>query len=135
MTAVSVPSPVVAWSDRITWPDCSPPSLWPPAFIASSTYRSPTLVCSTAIRSRTIAWTKPRLLITVATTVSLDNRPLSRIASARIGEDLVAVDELTVRVDRQAAVGVAVEGDAQVGAVADHLTAQTLQVGGSAVRG
>jgi serine/threonine-protein kinase HipA len=27
MTAVSVPSPVVAWSDRITCPDCSPPSL------------------------------------------------------------------------------------------------------------
>ncbi len=25
-SAVSVPSPVVAWSQRMTWPDCSPPS-------------------------------------------------------------------------------------------------------------
>jgi hypothetical protein len=26
-SAAIVPSPVVAWSDRIMWPDCSPPTL------------------------------------------------------------------------------------------------------------
>ena len=36
-SAASVPSPVVAWSDRITCPDCSPPTLKPPSFMRSST--------------------------------------------------------------------------------------------------
>ena len=35
--AVSTPSPVVACSTMITCPDCSPPRVKPPAFIASST--------------------------------------------------------------------------------------------------
>ena len=46
--------------------------------------------------------------------------PDSRMASARIGEDLVAVDDVARVVDRQAAVGVAVEREAGVGAVLEH---------------
>ena len=62
-----------------------------------------------------IALTKPRLLITVATTVLLAS--VLRVAhrEREHGEyRLVAVDGAGV-VDRQAAVGVAVEGEADVG--------------------
>ena len=37
MRPVSTPSPVVPWSSRMTWPDCSPPSEWPDLRISSST--------------------------------------------------------------------------------------------------
>ena len=32
-----MPSPVVAWSRAMMWPDCSPPSEYPEASISSST--------------------------------------------------------------------------------------------------
>ena len=36
-SAAISPSPVVEKSDRMIWPDCSPPTLKPPFFISSST--------------------------------------------------------------------------------------------------
>ncbi len=61
-----------------------------------------------------MVWWKPRLLITVATTVSpVSCRP--RAAQRADGQDPVAVDDLAVGGDRQAAVGVAVVGQAEVG--------------------
>ena len=53
--------------------------------------------------------------MTVATSVSSARAPRSFIASARIA-DLIAVDHLTGGIDGQAAVGVAVVRDAEVGA-------------------
>ena len=50
------------------------------------------------------------------------------------GEDLVAVERLAVAVHRQAAVGVAVEGEARVGAVLDDRRRQRLQVSGADAR-
>ena len=63
---------------------------------------------------------KPRLDMTVATTVSPGSRPASRSSTAEDRHDLVAVDRLARGGDGQAAVGVAVVGDAGVGAVLDH---------------
>ena len=47
--------------------------------------------------------------------------------------DLVAVDQVAVGVHREAAVGVTVEGDAQVGAVLDHRGLQATDVGGTGI--
>ncbi len=75
---------MVAWSSRMTWPDCSPPSAKPCSFIASSTYRSPTEVSTRSMPSRAIASLKPRLDITVATAVLRRSVPASFMATARI---------------------------------------------------
>ena len=48
------------------------------------------------------------------------------------GQDLVAVDDLAVRVDREAAVGVAVEGEADVGTVLEDCLLQHVEVGRAA---
>ena len=50
------------------------------------------------------------------------------------GEDLVAVDDLAGRVDGQATVGVAVEGEPDVGAVLEHGLLQHVEVGRPAAR-
>ena len=76
-----------------------------------------------------IVWWKPRLLITVATTVSSVSAPRSCSARAQIGQDRVAVDDVAVRGDGQAAVGVAVVGDAEVGAVLADGVDQRAEVG------
>ena len=72
--------------------------------------------------SRIASW-KPRLDITVTTTASPASwlRPLE--LRREHGEDLVAVEGLAVAVDRQAAVRVAVEGEAGVGRVLETAAA------------
>ena len=70
--------------------------------------------------------------MTVATTVSSASRPRSRMRQREHGQDLVAVDDRAVGVDRQAPVGVAVVGDADVGAVLDDRGAQ--RVAGASTR-
>ncbi len=72
------------------------------------------------------------LLITVATTVSLARWPASDIAMRQDRQDLVAVDVVALVVDRQAAVGVAVEGEAGVGAVLEDRLLQRTEVGRAA---
>ena len=54
------------------------------------------------------------------------------MARARIGQDLVAVDDRAGRVDGQAPVGVAVEGEAEVGVLAHDRRPQVVEVGRSA---
>ena len=76
---------------------------------------------------------RPRLLITVATRVSSVSVPASRMASARIAMIWSPSTTSPSAVDRQAAVGVAVVGDAQVGAVLDHGRPQRVEVVGAAV--
>ena len=53
--AVSIPSPVVARSRKMMWPDCSPPRLASARSIASNTWRSPTGVRSTRPPAASIA--------------------------------------------------------------------------------
>ncbi len=70
--------------------------------------------------------------MTVATTVSPRSAPRSRMRQREDRHDLVAVDHRAGGVDRQAAVGVAVVGDAEVGAVLDDGGLEPVQVGGAA---
>ena len=65
-----------------TCPDCSPPSANPPARSSSSTYRSPTWVVRNVMPCSRIARCRPRLLMTVATSVSSTSSPASCIATA-----------------------------------------------------
>ncbi len=70
-----MPSPVVAYSRKITWPDCSPPSAAPRRTISSSTYLSPTGVRTMRMPSASNAFSRPRLDMTVATTMFPGRRP------------------------------------------------------------
>ena len=63
---------------------------------------------------------KPRLAITVATTVSWRRRPAGPEVEGGDGQDVVAVDEAAPLVDRHQPVGVAVEGQPAVGPVRHH---------------
>ena len=77
INAVRIPSPVVACLLKMICPDCSPPSTYPLATIASLTYLSPTVVTHTSMPSRFIALNNPMLDMIVATTVLFCRRPHS----------------------------------------------------------
>ena len=77
INAVRIPSPVVACLLKMICPDCSPPSTYPLATIASLTYLSPTVVTHTPMPSRFIALNNPMLDMIVATTVLFCRRPHS----------------------------------------------------------
>ena len=82
MTPVSTPSPVVAWSRKMMWPDCSPPRTRSRRSIASMTWRSPT-----GVSTKPSPWVSrhlrsPRFDITVATTALLRSRSRSARSSA-----------------------------------------------------
>ncbi len=77
------------------------------------------------------AWIMPRLDITVATSVSPARVPCSLKATARIAMIWSPSTSRPAGVDRQAAVGVTVEGDAEVGACLDDGGLQRLDVGGA----
>ena len=67
-----------------------------------------------------IARRRPRLLITVTTSVSSVSRPRSAEVERAHRHDLVAVDDPARRVDREDPVGVAVEGEPDIGARGEH---------------
>ena len=75
---------------------------------------------------------KPRLVITVTTTVSFGEPAAVAAVDGGDGDDLVAVDEPAVGVDGEHPVGVAVEGEPDVGAALDHGLLQVLRVGRAA---
>lgn len=77
INAVRIPSPVVACLLKMICPDCSPPSTYPLATIASLTYLSPTVVTHTSMPSRFIALNNPMLDMIVTTTVLFCRRPHS----------------------------------------------------------
>ena len=80
-----------------------------------------------------IARCRPRLLITVVTSVLDASSPASCIASARITMMASPSMIVAVGIDGQAAVGVAVMGQAEVGAVREHhRLLQRLHMGGAA---
>ena len=118
-TPVRVPSPVVATSAKMTWPDCSPPSDSPRRSSSSETCRSPTGTSTSSTPSFASARRRPRFDITVATIgVAAQLAPLLQVECGD-EHDLVAVDDGAVLVDRDDAVGVAVEREAGIGAELD----------------
>ena len=85
-----------------------------PARISSSTYRSPTLAWTTVSPASFMAVRNPRLLMTVATTVSRASTPCACIGEGEDRHDLVAVDQVALVVGGETPVRVAVEGEARV---------------------
>ena len=83
---------------------------------------------------RASARRSPRFDITVTAIASLRNRAARVEIERERGHDLVAVDELAALVDRDHAVGVAVEREAEVGAVLAHCGLQRLGIRRTAVR-
>ena len=69
---------------------------------------------------RAMPWRNPRFDITVATTVSCGSAPRALAVDGEDGEEVVAVDHRTGAVDRDQPVGVAVEGETEVGAGVEH---------------
>ena len=81
-----------------------------------------------------MAWRNPRLAITVTTTVSPGSRPRALAVEGADGDELVAVDQRAGVVDGQHPVGVAVEGQPDVGAPGHHLGAAAPRGGSSRSR-
>ncbi len=67
---------------------------------------------------------KPRLVITVTTTVSWRSSPRAAQVVRDDRDDVVAVDDPTGVIDSDEPVGVAVESDAHVGASVHHRRGQ-----------
>ena len=119
ISPVSTPSPVVARSANTMWPDCSPPIARSCAAIAAVTFRSPTGVSTMPTPAPASARRSPRFDITVTDDRVVAQHPALVPVERGHHHDLVAVDELAVLVDRDHAVGVAVERETEVGAVRD----------------
>ena len=82
LSDVARPSPVNRYSEKMTWPDCSPPSERSRLIISSITYLSPTGQRTSAMPASRSAISRPMLLITVATTASPLRRPSALICLA-----------------------------------------------------
>ena len=127
--AVSIPSPVVAWSAKITCPLCSPPSA--------------RLLRGERLQHVPIAdvggdHVDARLAHRQVEAEVRHRRDDDRVVAERTAfehvdradrDDVVAVDDRAVMVDGDQPVGVAVEGDAQIGAVVAHRVAERLRSG------
>ena len=127
-----IPSPVVARWRKTMWPDCSPPRASPSASSAASTWRSPTGVSRTAMPRSAMARRNPRLVMTVTTTVSPASSPRAGQVDGEEGQQGVAVGHRPGVVDGHQAVGVAVEGQPEVGPGGHHRGGQRLGVGRAA---
>ena len=86
---------------------------------------------ATSIPASSIARWKPKLVITVTTTPP-SSSPRRGHAAGGQGDQLVAVVDAAVAVDRQHPVAVAVEGEADLGLGAGDALGQRLEVGGAA---
>ena len=95
------------------WPDCSPPSTRSCSSHRGDHVRSPTGVSTISMPAAASARRSPRFDITVTATARFRSRSRASRSSASISHDLVAVDELAVLVDREHAVGVAVERETE----------------------
>ena len=69
-SSVMIPSPASEMSEKMTWPEGSPPRLIPERSISSSTYLSPTAVRFRPMPRSARASSRPRLLMSVPTTAS-----------------------------------------------------------------
>ena len=91
---VSRPSPVVARSRKMTWPDCSPPSEYAAGgqrleHVAVADGRLDDVDAPASAMARR----NPRFVITVTTTVSSRSSPAACRSSGADGDEVVAVDE------------------------------------------
>ena len=96
-------------------PDCSPPSDQPCASRASSTWRSPTGVWWTVTPAAAMARWKPRLVMTVTTTVSARQPPPPAQVGRKQAQQPVPIDHRSGPVHGDDPVGVTVEGQPGVG--------------------
>ena len=113
---VSTPSPVVARSEKITWPDCSPPSEKPPASRASSTERSPTSVSTTLMPLLGHRLAEAEVGHHGDHHGVVGSRPRSWRSTAQIAMRWSPSTTLPSASTRDEPVGVAVEREADVGA-------------------
>ena len=110
--------PTVPWSRTITWPLFSPPTLASFTSIPSRMYLSPTGVRTTRPPAPPTAASRPPFERTVTTTTPFFRAPAADPVERDQADQLVAVDDPAVAIDHDQPVGVAVEGEAQVGAAA-----------------
>ena len=78
------------------------------------------------------AWRSPRLLMTVTTTAAPGSSPRAEQVGGEERDQLVAVDDAAFVVGGERPVGVAVEGEPEIGAAPDDGRSQVLGMGGSA---
>ena len=120
MIPVSVPSPVVAWSAKMMWPDCSPPSTSP---------RSVEHTDHVAVAHRRLHHVDAAAGEGVPEPEVRHDRDDDGIASQHVtrrkidggdAQHVVAVDDVAVLVDRDHTIGVTIERKAGIGARHDH---------------
>ena len=121
--AANKPSPVVAKSDRITWPDCSPPRFMPTSRIALGDVA---IARPGAVQRQSVPGQES--LQTEVGHHGGDDAVAAQPAAGGPGlrdqrQDLVAVDQFARLVRHQQPIGVAVERDAEMRAMLDHLRA------------
>ena len=115
-SAVTIPSPDVVCSSTMTWPLFSPPRPAPDTCIPSRMYLSPTGVRTTLPAGRLDRLLEPAVREHRHHEPAAGERAAAEAVEGEDAEDLVAVDHPAGRVDRDESVGVAVEGEADVGA-------------------
>ena len=131
---MSVPSPVPAWSMLITWPDCSPPSTRSRRSSSSRTLRSPTGVPTSSMPYTSSARSQPEVGHHGGDDGVAPQQPAVVEVDRGDRDHLITVDQLALLVDRDHAVGVAVERQARLGARREHRRLELLGVRGTAAR-
>ena len=101
----------------MTWPLFSPPTPAPETSIASRMYLSPTGVRTTRPPARSTTAARPPLDSTLTTSVDSASAAAGQPVERDDAQQLVAIHDLAPLVDRHAAVGVAIEGEAHVRAL------------------
>ena len=110
-----MPSPVVAYCEKMTCPDCSPPKAEPRSSICSRTYLSPTGVRSILMIARRECLLKPDVRHH-----GRDHQIARQLARALQGgarqeQHGIAIDDFAAPGDEQGPVGVAIKRDAEIG--------------------
>ena len=114
--AVTTPSPEVVCSRTMTWPLFSPPSADPLTCIPSRMYLSPTGVRMTCPPAASTTVWRPPFERTDTTSPPLGSTPRASRSRARMPRTWSPSTTVAGRIDGDEPVGVAVEGEADVGA-------------------
>ena len=129
-----MPSPVKRWSEKMMWPDCSPPMEMPRLIISSITYLSPT-----GQRTSSMPGLAERDLEADVAHHGRDERvageaPLRLHVPRAHQHDGVAVDDAPGVIDEDGAIAVAVERHAHPVAAVAHQRAQALGMRRAAIQ-
>ena len=125
---VSTPSPVVARSANTMWPDCSPPIARSCSAIAVVTLRSPTGVSTISTPAACQRAPQAEVRHHGDRDRVVAQHPALVPVERGHHHQLIAVDELAALVDREHAVRVAVEREAEIGAARPHRGLQLLRM-------